>query len=134
MLPKRDTEFQARAKDFLSRRDHGVCAVCFVDTDALKAEYEAWRAETGRRIGWPKRKVLNLTLKQMARRTWWDADHVKPRYQFPDLETDLANMQTLCIRCHRAKSRRERSPRQRLAFARLRAARRGFVWKRTRGR
>ncbi len=129
---ERDYKFQRDAKTYLYQRDKGVCAVCGIDTSALRTEYVEWQAESGRKIGWPKKKVLNLTYRQMKRETWWDADHKTPVHSDQKLACDLTNMQTLCIPCHQKKTKRERTPKQKLAWFRLKAARRGYIWKRTR--
>jgi len=72
-------------------RDHGVCAMCGVDTEALRKE---------------KRKLDYAVRRQFerdwgARRSLWDADHRVPVAEGGG-ECDLANMRTLCLKCHRA--------------------------------
>jgi 5-methylcytosine-specific restriction enzyme A len=72
-------------------RDRGVCAVCGVDTEALRKE---------------KRKLDYASRRQFekewgARRNLWDADHIVPVAEGGG-ECDLSNMRTLCLKCHRA--------------------------------
>ncbi len=72
-------------------RDHGVCAQCGLDTEALRKN---------------KRKLDYAARKQFendwgARRSLWDADHILPVAEGGG-ECDLANMRTLCLKCHRA--------------------------------
>ncbi len=71
-------------------RDHGVCALCGLDTEALrkdkrKLDYRA-RREFEKRWG--------------RRRNLWDADHVIAVAEGGG-ECDLSNMRTLCLECHR---------------------------------
>ena len=77
-----------RAQVFL--RDQGVCALCGVDTEALRKD---------------KRKLDYAARRQFekdwgGRRNLWDADHVVPVVEGGG-ECDLSNMRTLCLKCHR---------------------------------
>ncbi len=70
-------------------RDHGVCARCGVDTEALRKN---------------KRKLDYAARRQFEkdwglRRHLWDADHVVPVAEGGG-ECDLSNMRTLCLKCH----------------------------------
>jgi 5-methylcytosine-specific restriction protein A len=71
-------------------RDRGVCAVCGVDTEALRKD---------------KRK-LDYTARRQFEKQWghrkhlWDADHIVPVVEGGG-ECDLSNMRTLCLECHR---------------------------------
>lgn len=75
-------------------RDRGVCAGCGVNT------LHAWRRLT--RARGPSRAELltHWGLKRMTRRSLWDADHIVPVAEGGG-ECDLANIRTLCLRCHR---------------------------------
>ena len=72
-------------------RDRGVCAVCGLDTEALRKE---------------KRK-LDYRARRAFEKEWgscrhlWDADHIVPVAEGGG-ECGLPNMRTLCLRCHRA--------------------------------
>lgn len=76
-------------------RDHGICAHCAVDTLAaarqLRYSRGASRAEYLRYWG----------LRTRSRKSLWDADHILPVSEGGG-QCDLANLQTLCVRCHRA--------------------------------
>ena len=77
-------------RDAVFARDHGVCAICGIDTvvlrrDKLKLDYAA-RKKFERE--WSTRKHL------------WDADHIIPVCKGGG-ECDLSNMRTLCLKCHR---------------------------------
>ena len=75
-------------------RDHGICAECSVDCEK---EYRRLRRLKGaaRVEGWAA-----WGLKPNQRRSLWDADHILPVAEGGG-ECDLANMRTLCLRCHR---------------------------------
>ncbi|HXB73046.1 MAG TPA: HNH endonuclease signature motif containing protein [Candidatus Acidoferrales bacterium] len=71
-------------------RDHGVCAQCGIDTEALRKD---------------KRKLDYRARRQFekdwgGRRNLWDADHIVPVAEGGG-ECDLSNMRTLCVLCHR---------------------------------
>jgi len=72
-------------------RDHGVCAQCGLDTEAMRKD---------------KRK-LDYSARRQFEKEWgfrrhlWDADHILPVSEGGG-ECDLSNMRTLCLRCHRA--------------------------------
>jgi 5-methylcytosine-specific restriction endonuclease McrA len=74
-------------------RDRGVCAQCGLDTEAMRKDK--------RKLDWKARKQFEK--EWGLRRKLWDADHILPVYQGGG-ECDLTNMQTLCLRCHRAKN------------------------------
>ncbi len=81
-------------RDCLFARDRGVCALCGVDTAA------AW---SWLRKMPPGRRAVALRewgLKTLARKSLWDADHIVPVADGGG-ECDLANMRTLCLKCHR---------------------------------
>ncbi len=71
-------------------RDHGVCARCGTDTEALRRD---------------KRKLDFIARRRFekewgSRRNLWDADHIVPVVEGGG-ECDLSNMRTLCLKCHR---------------------------------
>jgi len=71
-------------------RDRGVCALCGLDTEALRKD---------------KRKLDYRARRQFekewgVRRHLWDADHIVPVAEGGG-ECDLGNMRTLCLCCHR---------------------------------
>lgn len=76
-------------------RDCGLCAVCGIDTELLRKEF--------RKLDYRARRefLKEWKLKEGWRRALWDADHIVPVAEGGG-ECDLANMRTLCLKCHRA--------------------------------
>ncbi len=96
-------------RDQVFARDHGVCALCGIDT---AAEYRRLR-----RARYTRRRALLASwgLQSLNRRSLWDADHIVPVAEGGG-ECDLDNLRTLCLRCHRQvtaqlRERRRASPR-----------------------
>ena len=71
-------------------RDRGVCALCGLDTEALRKGKRKldYRARRQFEDDWGLRRHL------------WDADHIVPVAEGGG-ECDLSNMRTLCLKCHR---------------------------------
>ena len=66
-----------------------MCARCGVDTEALR--------KGKRKLDYAARKAFE---KEWGRRkSLWDADHIVPVVEGGG-ECDLANMRTLCLKCH----------------------------------
>jgi len=76
-------------------RDHGVCAACGVD--CLEAERHLKRLRGSARL----KAFLDWGLRAGSRKSLWDADHIVPVVEGGG-ECDLANIRTLCLKCHRA--------------------------------
>jgi 5-methylcytosine-specific restriction enzyme A len=72
-------------------RDRGVCAMCGVDTEALR--------KTKRKLDYSARRQFEK--EWGARHSLWDADHLTPVVEGGG-ECGLANMRTLCLKCHRS--------------------------------
>ena len=92
----------AYLREKVFERDKGVCAQCGVDTEAMRRDKRKldYRARRQFEKDWGDRRHL------------WDADHIVPVVEGGG-ECDLANMRTLCLKCHK------------LATAELRRRRRG---------
>jgi len=76
-------------------RDHGVCSACGIDCLA------AWR-DLKRSRGLARAKMIAAWgLRTGSRKSLWDADHIVPVIEGGG-ECDLANIRTLCLKCHRA--------------------------------
>ena len=86
-------------------RDHGVCAACGLDTEALR--------KNKRKLDWAARRKFEAEWGR--RRHLWDADHIVPVAEGGG-ECDLDNMRTLCLKCHRdaTAALRQRLRRQRV--------------------
>jgi len=72
-------------------RDRGVCALCGLDTEALRRDK--------RKLDYRARRAFEK--EWGSRRNLWDADHIVPVVEGGG-ECGLSNMRTLCLRCHRA--------------------------------
>jgi len=75
-------------------RDHGVCAGCGIDCLAAWRDLKRLRG-VGRLKAWAA-----WGLRAGSRKSLWDADHVVPVVEGGG-ECDLANIRTLCLKCHR---------------------------------
>jgi 5-methylcytosine-specific restriction endonuclease McrA len=76
-------------------RDCGVCAGCGLDTESLRKDFRKLDYRARRQF------LKEWKLSETARRSLWDADHIIPVAEGGG-ECDLANMRTLCLKCHRA--------------------------------
>jgi 5-methylcytosine-specific restriction endonuclease McrA len=91
------------------QRDQGVCAICGIDCMAELRHIKRLRGTA---------RVKAITAWGMgSRKTLWDADHIVPVAEGGG-ECDLSNIQTLCLKCHRA---RTAELRRRLSASRIRA-------------
>jgi 5-methylcytosine-specific restriction endonuclease McrA len=81
----------AYLREQVFRRDRGVCAGCGLDTEELRKDKRKLDYDARRRFerDWGERRHL------------WDADHILPVSEGGG-QCDLANMRTLCLKCHRA--------------------------------
>ncbi|HXS96733.1 MAG TPA: HNH endonuclease signature motif containing protein [Candidatus Limnocylindrales bacterium] len=77
-------------RDKVFERDRGVCALCGLDTEAVRKSKRKLDFAARREFEdeWGRRKSL------------WDADHIRPVAQGGG-ECDLSNIRTLCLKCHR---------------------------------
>jgi 5-methylcytosine-specific restriction protein A len=82
-------------------RDHGICALCRIDTGAAFIELK--RARGVHRL----RLLQYWGLKRCSRKSLWDADHIVPVVEGGG-ECDLENIRTLCLLCHRRQTQQLR--------------------------
>jgi|SRR6185437_15119124 len=75
-------------------RDRGVCAKCGADTIALRRDMRRFDFAARRRF------LREWGLTERSRKSLWDADHIVPVAEGGG-QCDLANMRTLCLKCHR---------------------------------
>ena len=75
-------------------RDRGICAGCGID--CLHAELQLRRLRGASRL----KASLAWGLRPGTRKSLWDADHIVPVVEGGG-ECDLANIRTLCLKCHR---------------------------------
>ncbi|HYL77827.1 MAG TPA: HNH endonuclease [Bryobacteraceae bacterium] len=86
-------------------RDKGVCAACGVDCIAAWTHLKKSRGTARLKL----HKEWGIT---RSRKSLWDADHIVPVVEGGG-ECDLANIRTLCLKCHRAATlelRKRRAP------------------------
>jgi 5-methylcytosine-specific restriction enzyme A len=76
-------------------RDGGICGHCGLDT--IQELKNLKRARGAKRVA----LMRHWGLKTRVRKSLWDADHILPVVEGGG-ECDLANIRTLCLRCHRA--------------------------------
>jgi 5-methylcytosine-specific restriction protein A len=76
------------------QRARGICAVCGVD--CLDAERRLKRLRGAARL----KASLDWGVRAGSRKSLWDADHIVPVAEGGG-ECDLANIRTLCLKCHR---------------------------------
>lgn len=109
-----------RSSSFLRRktyeRDKGICAVCGINTMFLKEELKRISLECNRfklilskSQRYSRSSTFNLFKKSIGfgkRTSYWDADHIIPVH-LGGGECGLENIQTLCIGCHKTKTKME---------------------------
>jgi 5-methylcytosine-specific restriction endonuclease McrA len=81
-------------RESVFRRDRGVCALCALDTVAEWNHLRRMRRD---------RRMVALRawgVTGRSRQSLWDADHIVPVAEGGG-ECDLANIRTLCLRCHK---------------------------------
>ena len=94
-------------RSIIYERDLGICAACGVDTRYTKIDIENYRREIRRgasdELLLTYLKSQNMTLNESTR-SLWHADHIIPVSKGGG-ESGLENFQTLCIKCHKLKSK-----------------------------
>lgn len=81
----------------VKERDHGVCAICSVDTEALRLEFgQVPRGAS--RAAWLTERGLPMSL--LERQRWFDVDHIVPVVEGGG-SCGLDNLRTLCVVCHK---------------------------------
>jgi 5-methylcytosine-specific restriction protein A len=81
-------------REHVLKRDAGVCAKCGVDTVALRRDMRRFDFAARRKF------LKEWGLTERNRKSLWDADHIVPVAEGGG-QCDLANMRTLCLKCHR---------------------------------
>lgn len=82
------------------KRDKGICKGCGIDCIKAKRIINKIKNED--------EKLLLLEFwKFDGHRVFWEADHIVPVFKGGG-QSGLDNIQTLCIKCHKIKSKKER--------------------------
>lgn len=87
-------------RDCVFARDRGVCALCGADTVQLRRR--VMRLPFAQRMR-ELRALIESGRIHRGRKSWWEADHVRPVVDGGD--SNLENVRTLCIPCHREVTR-----------------------------
>lgn len=113
----------------LRQREHGVCRHCGIDTEALQlamrelrdksrgwhawnapapseSEMDLWRAVLSSVANAMKQRGWDIDVPSFGFPSWsklWNMDHIVEHAEGGDLEP--SNLQTLCVPCHKAKTR-----------------------------
>lgn len=86
-------------------RDHGRCADCKLDAEWLRTELRTLHKQD--RPRWLMQVMALGFTRREALRSIWEADHILP-VNAGGGACGLINIQTRCIRCHKAKTARDR--------------------------
>ncbi len=98
-------------RECVFERDQGVCALCGTDTHQLRRRIMRLPfSERMRQL----RALQKEGVIHKGRKSWWEADHIVAVVEGGD--SNLENMRTLCIPCHRAVTAELRERRKRYAL------------------
>lgn len=96
--------FSAQIRKVVFARDRGVCRDCGMDTEKDRMDCHMANVnrlpEAERRI---KRAEFIARGFPTPYRSWWQADHINPLIEGG--AHDLENLRTLCIPCHKARTK-----------------------------
>ena len=96
-------------RECVFERDRGVCAICRTNTDTQRRAI--MRLPFSRRMR-ELRALQASGVIHRGRKSWWEADHILPVVEGGD--SNLENIRTLCIPCHRNATRELRERRRRI--------------------
>lgn len=94
------------ARRAVFKRDAGRCAACGLDCHALEGQvWQAWRNRDEAEVA----RLTALHPRLFVNRSYWQADHIEPVWKsHGELSFFLLeNLQTLCLLCHKAKTKRD---------------------------
>jgi 5-methylcytosine-specific restriction protein A len=94
-------------RECVLERDRGICALCGLDT--VKLRRRILRLSFGERMR-ELRAMIARGAFTRGRKTWWEADHIVAVVEGGD--SNLENIRTLCIACHRTVTRELRERRK----------------------
>lgn len=96
------------------KRDHGICAACGCDTDRIQNVIDhilqaQFQERTGHSDWWAKSPSDHVQIFAdlgfpRSSRSLWEADHILEVVR--DGRGVLENLQTLCVPCHKAKTKK----------------------------
>ena len=95
-------------RQFVYQRDLGLCAICREDTRYQKIKVEdlekRYRVYGDKTPYFDYLKKLNITEFE-SKKSIWHADHILP-VSMGGGETGLDNIRTLCVKCHKAETKK----------------------------
>ncbi|HEX6161068.1 MAG TPA: HNH endonuclease [Thermoanaerobaculia bacterium] len=94
-------------RECVFERDKGICALCGNDTH--KQRRRVMRLPFAARMK-ELRALIDAGVIHRRRKSWWEADHILPVVEGGD--SNLDNIRTLCIPCHRGVTRELRERRR----------------------
>lgn len=94
-------------RECVFERDKGICALCGIDTH--KQRRRVMRLPFATRMK-ELRALIDAGVIHRRRKSWWEADHILPVVEGGD--SNLENVRTLCIPCHRGVTRELRERRR----------------------
>lgn len=90
-------------RECVFERDQGICALCGIDTHRLRRRILRLPFATRMR---ELRALQGQGAIHPGRKTWWEADHILAVVEGGD--SNLENLRTLCIPCHKGVTRQLR--------------------------
>jgi 5-methylcytosine-specific restriction endonuclease McrA len=94
-------------RDCVFERDAGICALCQVDTHKLRRRVMRMPFPARMR---ELRALIETGIIHRRRKSWWEADHILAVVEGGD--SNLDNIRTLCIPCHKGVTRELRERRR----------------------
>jgi 5-methylcytosine-specific restriction enzyme A len=94
-------------RECVFERDGGICAICRLDTHRFRRKVMRLPfAERMREL----RSLQERGVITRKRKSWWEADHILAVVEGGD--SNLDNIRTLCIPCHRSVTKELRARRR----------------------
>ena len=89
----------------VKKRDKAVCKECNLDTASLRLSLRKMARTQGKEAMLIEATKYGIPAYRASGKRLWDADHIVPVAEGGS--SDLSNIQTLCIRCHKIKTKEQ---------------------------